>query len=95
MSAAQRDPSCLLYTSRHGLAVAAGARRPAGALNHRDSGGLRNVNIRNLGALLLVAALSVGCKAEESAAPMAEPTVAVSEAPTEMCIRDRWVRRWR
>ncbi|HQZ71396.1 MAG: PstS family phosphate ABC transporter substrate-binding protein [Anaerolineae bacterium] len=42
------------------------------------------MNIRNLGALLLVAALSVGCKAEESAAPMAEPTVAVSEAPTEV-----------
>lgn len=41
------------------------------------------MNVRNLGALLLVATLSIGCKAE-APAPVVEPTVAVSEAPTEV-----------
>lgn len=41
------------------------------------------MKLRTIGGLLLVATLSVGCKAEESAAPVVEPTIAVSEAPTE------------
>ena len=41
------------------------------------------MKLRTMGALLLVATLNIGCKAEESAAPIAEPTMAVSAAPTE------------
>lgn len=41
------------------------------------------MKLRSIGALLLVATLNLGCKAEVPAEPVVEPTMAVSAAPTE------------
>lgn len=41
------------------------------------------MKFKSLGVLLWVAVISTACKSEEAAAPVAEPTVALSEAPTQ------------